>query len=146
MSRPTLADSPSAALAAALCVALAAAHGSGPRVVAAQMRPPIYERDVFTYPVFDRRDPFQPPHLDTRAGPRFVDLRLVGVLYATPSASVAILTDRTTGRRYRAREDDHIGAARVVRIGTEEVDFVITSFGVSRRETLRVRRERGAGT
>ncbi|MCY3598440.1 MAG: hypothetical protein OXN85_00500 [Gemmatimonadetes bacterium] len=127
-------------------VVLAATCGTGSWEVAAQIRPPIYEREVFTYPAFDRRDPFQPLHLDTRAGPRFGDLALVGVLYTPQLGSVAILTDRTTGRRYRARERDNIGAARVVQIRTEEVDFVITSFGVSRRETLRVRRERGMGT
>ena len=124
---------------------LAATCGARPWEVAAQTRPPTYEREVFTYPAFDRRDPFQPLHLDTGAGPRFGDLRLVGVLFTPQLGSVAILTDRTTGRRYRARERDNIGAACVVQIRTEEVDFVITSFGVSRRETLRVRRERGTG-
>lgn len=124
---------------------LAVAFRTGPSAIEAQTRPPIYEREVFTYPAFDRRDPFRPLHLDTQAGPRFGDLTLTGVLYNLQLGSVAILTDRTTGRRYRARERDVIGAARVVRIGTEEVDFVITSFGVSRRETLAVRRERGTG-
>jgi len=127
-------------------VVLAATCGTGPWEVAAQTRSPVYEREVFTYPAFGRRDPFQPLHLDTRAGPRFGDLTLVGVLYTPRLGSVAILTDRTTGRRYRARERDNIGAARILKIRTEEVDFVITSFGVSRRETLRVRRERGTGT
>ncbi len=127
-------------------VVLAAAFRIEPTEAAAQTRPsPIYEREVFTYPAFDRRDPFQPLHLDTQAGPRFGDLTLVGVLYSPQPGSVAILTDRSTGRRYRARERDIIGAARVVRIRMEEVDFVITSFGVSRQETLRTRRERGRG-
>ncbi|MXX68696.1 MAG: pilus assembly protein PilP [Gemmatimonadales bacterium] len=127
-------------------VALAAAFKAGPLEVAAQTRPPpIYEREVFTYPAFDRRDPFRPLHLDTLAGPRFGDLTLAGVLYNPQLRSVAILTDRSTGRRYRARERDTIGAARVVRIRMEEVDFVITTFGVSRQETLRARRERGTG-
>ena len=127
-------------------VALAASFKAGPLEVAAQTRPPpIYEREVFTYPAFDRRDPFQPLHLDTLAGPRFGDLTLVGVLYNPQLGSVAILTDRSTGRRYRARERDTIGATRVVRIRMEEVDFVITTFGVSRQETLRARRERGTG-
>lgn len=129
-----------------LAVALAAAFQAGPSEVAAQTGPPpIYEREVFTYLALDRRDPFQPLHLDTQAGPRFGDLTLAGVLYNPQLGSVAILTDRSTGRRYRARERDTIGAARVVRIRMGEVDFVITSFGVSRQETLRARRERGSG-
>lgn len=125
-------------------VVLAAAFRAGPLEVAAQTRPPpIYEREVFTYPAVDRRDPFQPLHLDMQAGPRFGDLALAGVLYNPQLGSVAILTDRSTGRRYRARERDIIGTARVVRIRMKEVDFVITSFGVSRQETLRARPERG---
>ncbi len=139
---------------AILAVLLAAAFrpdpwDTGPREalgaeVAAQTRPPpVYEREVFTYPGFDRRDPFRPLHLDTREGPRFGDLTLAGVVYNPQLGSVAVLTDRTTGRRYRARERDTIGTARVARIGMDAVDFVITSFGVSRRETLRVRREGG---
>ena len=127
-------------------IVLAAVFRAGPSEVAAQTRPPpAYQREVFTYPAFDRRDPFQPLHLDPRAGPRFGDLTLAGVLYNPQLGSVAILTDRSTGRRYRARERDIIGAARVVRIRIEEVQFVITSFGVSRQETLRARRERGMG-
>ncbi len=128
-----------------LTAVLAAALRTGPPEVTAQTRPPIYEREIFAYPAFERRDPFLPLDPDTQAGPRFGDLALSGVLYNPQLGSVAILTDRTTGRRYRARERDIIGTARVVRIRIEEVDFVITSFGVSRRETLRVRRERGTG-
>ncbi|WP_420441681.1 hypothetical protein [Candidatus Palauibacter sp.] len=128
-----------------LTVVLATAFRVGPAEVAAQTRPPIYEREIFSYHAFERRDPFLPLHPDTQAGPRFGDLTLSGVLYHPQLGSVAILTDRTTGRRYRARERDIIGTARVVQIRIEEVDFVITSFGVSRRETLRVRRERGTG-
>ena len=51
-------------------VVFAAAFRTGPSEVAAQTRPPTYEREVFTYPAFDRRDPFRPLHLDTRRGPR----------------------------------------------------------------------------
>ncbi|WP_419163191.1 hypothetical protein [Candidatus Palauibacter sp.] len=102
-------------------------------------------REVFTYPAFGRRDPFQPLNIGEQGGPRFSDLRLSGVLFNPGLGSVATLTDRKTGRRYRAREDDVLGEARVVRIRAGEVDFEITNFGVSRSETLRVRRQRGTG-
>lgn len=104
---------------------------------------PIYEREVFTYPAVERRNPFQPLHIETQAGPRFGDLTLSGVLYHQGLGSVAILTDRKTGRRYRVREHDMLGKVRVMRIRPREVDFAITSFGVRREETLRVRREGG---
>lgn len=115
---------------------------SGPGRNAAQSPSlPIYEREVFTYPAIERRNPFQPLHLGTQTGPRFEDLTLSGVLYHQGLGSVATLTDRQTGRRYRVREHDMLGEVRVVRIRPEEVDFAITSFGVRREETLRVRRE-----
>lgn len=104
---------------------------------------PIYEREVFTYPAVERRNPFQPLHVEIRAGPRFEDLTLSGVLYHEGLESVATLTDRKTGRRYRVREHDMLGEVRVMRIRPREVDFAITSFGVRREETLRVRREGG---
>lgn len=107
-------------------------------------RLPIYEREVFTYPAIERRSPFQPPLLEPRAGPRFGDLALSGILYDHGLGSVATLTDRKTGRRYRVREHDMLGEIRVVRIRPAAVDFAITSFGVRREETLRVRQERGA--
>ena len=115
---------------------------TGPGRSAAQApSPPTYEREVFTYPAIGRRNPFQPFHLGTETGPRFGDLTLSGVLYHQGLGSVATLTDRQTGRRYRVREHDRLGEVRVVRILPTEVDFAITSFGVRREETLRVRRE-----
>ena len=102
---------------------------------------PVYEREVFTYSAFGRRDPFQPPGAAEQEGPRFADLVLSGVLLNPEVGSVAILADRRTGRRYRAREGDTLGEARVERIGAEGVEFIVVTFGVRRRETLWVRRE-----
>lgn len=106
---------------------------------------PVYEREAFDYPVAGRRDPFRPLNAGQQIGPRFEDLALNGVLYAPQVGSVATLTDEKTGRRYRAREGEALGEVRVAAIRPTEVDFVITSFGVSRRETLRVKREEIGG-
>ncbi len=130
---------PQPTLAAAITCAFMA---TGPEESAAQAsRVPTYEREVFTYPAIGRRNPFQPLHVGARAGPRFADLTLSGIVYHHGPGSVATLTDRETGRRYRVREHDSLGEIRVVRIGPEAVDFSITSFGVRREERLRVRRE-----
>ena len=75
-------------------------------------------------------------------GPRFDDLVLNGVLYNPAVGSVATMTDQKTGKRYRAREGDRLGEIRIAAIRAQEVDFVITSFGISRRETLRVERDK----
>lgn len=103
---------------------------------------PVYEREVFDYPSLGRRDPFRPLNAGEQVGPRFEDLALSGVLYNPAVGSVATLSDRKTGRRYRVREGDALGEIRVAAIRPSEVDFVITSFGISRRETLRVKKDK----
>jgi len=100
----------------------------------------VYEREIFTYPSLGRRDPFRALNAGEQMGPRFADLNLTGVLYNPAIGSVATLLDDKSGRRYRAREGDVFGDIRVAAIRTDEVDFVITSFGISRRETLTVKR------
>ncbi|MGH7539464.1 MAG: hypothetical protein ACRELC_00530 [Gemmatimonadota bacterium] len=102
----------------------------------------VYEREIFDYPSSGRRDPFRPLNAGEQVGPRFEDLVLSGVLYNPAVGSVATLTDQHTGRRFRAREGDALGEIRVSSIRPQEVDFVITSFGISRRETLRVKKDK----
>ena len=126
-------------------LALSSLGGGPPPAWAQAPAVPIYTREAFTYPVADRRDPFQPLRSGSRSGPRFRDLALSGVLYNPRLGSVATLTDRSTGRRYRAREGDRLGEVWVEQIWRGGVDFLISSFGVTRRETLRVRREREVG-
>ena len=102
----------------------------------------VYEREVFDYPSMGRRDPFRPLNAGEQIGPRFEDLRVSGVLFNPQIGSVATLMDEQHGRRYRVREGDTLGDVRVVAIRLDEVDFLITSFGVSRQETLRVKQDK----
>lgn len=102
----------------------------------------VYEREVFEYPSLGRRDPFRALNAGEQIGPQFDDLRLSGVLFNPSVGSVATLLDEKTGRRYRVREGEDLGEARIVAIRTDEVDFLITSFGISRQETLRVKRDK----
>jgi hypothetical protein len=97
------------------------------------------DRETFNYPAGTRRDPFQPLSAGDDLGPRFEDLNLSGVVYSPATGSIAILTDRATGKRYRVWEGDVIGGAKLVRVRAAEVDFVVTAFGVSRQETLRLK-------
>jgi len=103
---------------------------------------PVYEREVFEYPSLGRRDPFRSLNSGEQIGPRFEDLRLSGVLYNQSIGSVATLVDEQTGRRYRVREGDSLGEARVTSIRVDEVDFLITAYGISRQETLRVKQDK----
>jgi hypothetical protein len=54
--------------------------------------------------------------------------------------SVAVLVDRLTLKRYRVWEGETVGGARLLRVRPTEVDFLVTVFGISRRETLTVKR------
>lgn len=96
-------------------------------------------REVFVYPAEGRRDPFEPLSADEALGPRFEDLRLAGVIYSPERGSIAILADAATKRRYRVWEGDEIGGARLVAVRADEAEFQVTVFGVSRRDTLRLR-------
>ena len=100
----------------------------------------VYRRERFVYPTDTRRNPFE--NLLTRddAGPQFEDLDLVGVIFGGPTSSVATLHDRTTDKRYRVRRGDALGNARVVEIRSDQVVFSVTNFGVTRSETLRIRK------
>ena len=115
---------------------------AAPTVAQSSAAATIYEREVFDYPSIGRRDPFRALNAGEQLGPRFEDLELSGVLYNPGVGSVATLTDHRSGRRYRAREGDTFGEVRVAAIRTDQVDFVITSFGISRRETLSVKKDK----
>lgn len=102
----------------------------------------VYEREIYEYPSLGRRDPFRALNAGETIGPQFDDLRLSGVLFNPSIGSVATLLDEKTGRRYRVREGENLGETRIIAIRTDEVDFLITSFGISRQETLRVKRDK----
>jgi len=64
-----------------------------------------------------------------------------GVIFSGAYGSVATLVDRATEKRYRVRRGDVVGNARVVEIQPEAVVLQVTQFGVTRSETLRIRKE-----
>ncbi len=101
-----------------------------------------YQRELFAYPGGDeRRDPFAPLRAGEEMGPRFTDLELSGIIFAPEIGSVAVLVDRATMRRYRVREGEWLGDARIDDIRTDEVRFTVSGFGLTRAEVLRVNRE-----
>lgn len=101
---------------------------------------PVVEREVFDYPGAGRRDPFKPLDTGDELGPRFEDLELSGVIYSPEAGSIVVLVDRNTLRRYRVWEGDLIGGAKLMRVTPDQAVFTVTVFGVSRQETLRVKR------
>ncbi len=75
------------------------------------------------------RDPFQPPMAEVDVHPTLRSLVLKGVVSRTDERSVATLTDISTGRRYRIREGDMLGALTVRRVGPREVHFGVSNAG-----------------
>ena len=104
-----------------------------------------YEREVFVYSSRGRRNPFRPLTTFNASGPRFEDLEVAGIVFSPAVGSVVVVADRTTERRYRLREGERVGNARVMEIRPDEVVFGITTFGVSRQAILRVKKLRGPG-
>ncbi len=100
-----------------------------------------YQREVFTYPTRGRPDPFRPPQLGAGSGPHFEDLSLAGLIYAPEIGSVAILTDRSTGKRHRVRDGERLGSVRVVEIRSDAVVFSVQGVAGPRREVLQATRE-----
>jgi Tfp pilus assembly protein PilP len=101
----------------------------------------IYRRERFVYPTDNRRNPFLSLLTVEDAGPQFENLDLLGIIYGGSYGSVATLIDRATDRRYRVRRGDFAGNARVVEIRPDAVVFQVTQFGVTRSETLRIKKE-----
>lgn len=101
----------------------------------------VYRRERFVYPVANRPNPFL-SLLDVEdVGPQFENLDLVGVIYSGSYGSVATLIDTATEKRYRVRRGDVIGNARVVEIQPAAIVMQVTQFGVTRSETLQIRKE-----
>lgn len=87
--------------------------------------PVSYQREVFDYPSFDRRDPFRARPGGVTEGPRFENLVLSGVIYNPSVGSVAVLVDRATGRRHRVREGQRLGQMRIDSIRRSEVELLL---------------------
>ena len=100
---------------------------------------PLVEREVFEYTGAGRRNPFRRLEAGDELGPRFQDLELSGIIYSPEAGSLVVLVDRSTQRRYRVWEGDIVGGAQLLEVTPDEAIFVVTVFGVSRQETLRLK-------
>jgi hypothetical protein len=98
-------------------------------------------RETFSY-TGSARDPFQSLLASAKVGPEIGDLLLVGIYqdlrYA--SNSVAVLRDKSSGRRYKLRVGDQLGRLKVAQIRERDVVFTVEDFGYERQETLSLRK------
>jgi hypothetical protein len=107
----------------------------------------IYQREVYQYSRGTRPDPFRSPLVNADIGIRSSDLALRGIVYnSDPRQSVAVLVEKATDRRIRARVGERIGGLRVVAIHPRRVDLVVEELGVARRESLFLKAEPETGT
>jgi hypothetical protein len=104
----------------------------------------VFEREIFSYPAFQRRNPFRPLTGPGDAGPRFEDLILLGAIVSSnPSQSVALLGTRGAGAgagevTHRLRAGQMIGNTRIVEVRPREVVVDVQEFGLQERRVLQL--------
>ncbi|MFC1791610.1 hypothetical protein ACFL0I_03995, partial [Gemmatimonadota bacterium] len=88
----------------ALCAflpAASAAQETPPPTVQAQAPDTsalVFDREVFSYPRLERRDPFAPLLSGDQSGPRFEEIKLIGVIFnPNPDLSLALFGPRSGG-------------------------------------------------
>jgi hypothetical protein len=120
----------------------------------------VFEREVFTYPTFQRRNPFHPLSGGTQGGPRFEQLRVVGIIYSDdPSASVAVLGTSTVeysedastvsvqpGQSWYLKVGQSVGNVRIVEIHREQVVVEVEEFGLTEQKIMQLQTRRVGGT
>jgi hypothetical protein len=99
----------------------------------------VFEREVFAYPVENRRDPFRSLADEEHMGPLFDDLTLRLIIHSPRTGqSVALLADGAK-KVYRLRKGDIIGNATVLDIEPTRVHFTVEDYGNRRQETLELK-------
>ncbi|MGH7560543.1 MAG: hypothetical protein ACRENB_05940 [Gemmatimonadales bacterium] len=99
-------------------------------------------REIYSYSG-GPRDPFESVLAKATIGPEFGDLTLVAIYYDTrsPGASVVVLRDRVSGKRYTVRMGERLGRMRVIDVRPKDVTFAIDDYGTERQESLTLRKQ-----
>ena len=110
----------------------------------------VFEREIFVYPEYARRNPFRPLLTAEGGGPRFERLILLGIILADdPAQSIALfaegsrttvspteITVEVTGGSYRLRVGERLGTMTVVEIQLRQVVVDVEEFGLSERRVV----------
>lgn len=94
----------------------------------------VFEREVFDYPSFERRNPFV-PLLSTAEGPRFEQMRLRGLIYS-PDATGSVALIGAGARSQRLRAGQSWGNVRVLEIRRTEVLVEVQEFGITEQRVM----------
>lgn len=119
----------------------------------------VFEREVFTYPSFTRRNPFTSLTGANAGGPTFEQLSLIGIVYSSdPASSVAVMTtgtiqvaedgtlNATEGEAYYLKVGQGIGNTTIVEIRRDAVIVDVTVFDQVERNTMNFVSRREGGT
>ncbi len=120
----------------------------------------VFEREVFTYPNVQRRNPFRPLTGGNQGGPRFEGLRVVGIIYSDdPSESLAVLGTSTVeysedastvtvqpGQSWYLKVGQAVGNIRIVEIHREQVVVEVAEFGITEQKIMQLQTRRLGGT
>jgi hypothetical protein len=120
----------------------------------------VFEREVFTYPTFQRRNPFLALTADNQGGPRFEQLRLMGIIFSEiPSESVAIIGTSTVnmsedgatvtvldGLSWYLKVGQSIGNLRIVEVRRDQVVVEVEEFGLTEQKIMQLQTRRMGGT
>lgn len=105
----------------------------------------VFEREIFTYPAYERANPFAPLVGDA-SGPRFEDLRLLGIIHSPdPDRSVVLFGaggggNQQSGRTFRVRRGDVLGNTRIVEVQPTRVIVEVEEFGVTEQHVMELRK------
>ncbi|MHB1312768.1 MAG: hypothetical protein ACYC3L_12200 [Gemmatimonadaceae bacterium] len=98
-----------------------------------------FDREVFTYVVDGRRDPFASPIETGEIRPLIADLKVTGIIFDPRGRnSVAVMRDVSTQEQYRVKTGNILGRAKVAQIKPTEVVMTIDEYGFSRQEILKL--------
>lgn len=112
-----------------------------------------FEREVFSYPAFSRRNPFKTLLANGEGGPRWEGMRLEGVLHdADPQYSIAIVSsgrantqagagpadNGTAGETARLRVGQRWGNIRILAIHPDNILIEVEEFGLTEQRTMRL--------
>lgn len=121
----------------------------------------VFEREIFQYPGVQRRNPFRPLLAAEEGGPRFEQLRLMGILFSEePGGSVAVVgTSEVSisadgsqvnvtpnGQAWYLKVGQSIGNTRIVEIRREQVVVEVEEFGLTEQRTMQLETRRLGGT
>ena len=107
----------------------------------------VFEREVFQYPAFERRNPFRALVGNLAGGPRSEQINLRGIIWsAEPGLSVALFGARIVGAAdsgpstKRLRVGETWGNTTVVEIERNLVVVQVEEFGLTERKVFELTR------